>query len=95
MEPSLITVEVVEAWPETVRRVQLRLPVDSPLRQALANDRVQACFPQAMSRTFGIFGQICGPLHRLRDGDRIELYRELKADPKTMRRERAAGMRSS
>jgi len=90
MEPASITVEVVEAWSDHARCVRLRVPVDSPVRQALASEQVQACFPDALSRTFGVFGNVCGPLRRLREGDRIELYRPLLIDPKAARRERAA-----
>ena len=37
----------------------------------------------------GIFGALCGRDAVPRDGDRIELYRPLKADPKASRRARA------
>ena len=37
----------------------------------------------------GIFGELAGLDDSLRDGDRIEIYRPLLADPKTIRRERA------
>jgi uncharacterized protein len=38
----------------------------------------------------GIFGRPAQPDHALRDGDRIEIYRPLAADPKVARRLRAA-----
>lgn len=37
----------------------------------------------------GIFGQACRPDRILSDGDRVEVYQPLKADPKTVRRELA------
>ena len=37
----------------------------------------------------GIFGELAGLDDSLRDGDRVEIYRPLLADPKAMRRERA------
>jgi uncharacterized protein len=37
----------------------------------------------------GIFGRIVSPSDRLCDGDRVELYRPLKLDPKEARRQRA------
>lgn len=88
VEPG-ITVEVVEAWPERARCVRLQLAPDSTVRQALNMPQVRDAFPDAPDRSFGIFGQACGPLRRLRDGDRIELYRPLLIDPKAARRERA------
>ncbi len=37
----------------------------------------------------GIFARTCAPETVLQDGDRIEIYRPLKVDPKAQRRERA------
>ena len=37
----------------------------------------------------GIYGKLKAPDTRLRDGDRIEIYRPLQADPKDARRRRA------
>lgn len=51
-----------------------------------------ACFGRATSdRSFelGIWGRKASPETLLRDGDRIEFYRPLVADPKTARRVRA------
>jgi putative ubiquitin-RnfH superfamily antitoxin RatB of RatAB toxin-antitoxin module len=36
----------------------------------------------------GVWGRKVSPDHPLRDGDRVELYRPLKVDPKMARRER-------
>jgi hypothetical protein len=38
----------------------------------------------------GIWARAASPASVLREGDRVELYRELKADPKDARRARAA-----
>lgn len=88
--PDLIDVEVIEAWPDRVLCVQLRLPADSTVRQALAMAPVREQFDDALARNFGIYGQGCDEHHRLQHGDRIELYRPLLVDPKAARRERAA-----
>jgi hypothetical protein len=37
----------------------------------------------------GIFGEVCGRDRVLTDGDRVELYRSLRNDPKQSRRQRA------
>jgi uncharacterized protein len=37
----------------------------------------------------GVFGRAVSPATPLRDGDRIEIYRPLKIDPKEARRRRA------
>jgi putative ubiquitin-RnfH superfamily antitoxin RatB of RatAB toxin-antitoxin module len=39
---------------------------------------------------FGIFGQVVAPSQALRDGERVEIYRPLIADPKEVRKARAA-----
>jgi putative ubiquitin-RnfH superfamily antitoxin RatB of RatAB toxin-antitoxin module len=38
----------------------------------------------------GVWGKACAMDAALRDGDRVEVYRPLQADPKDMRRARAA-----
>ena len=39
--------------------------------------------------TVGIFGRVTGPDRVLAQGDRVEIYRPLAADPKVSRRQRA------
>ncbi|MEN9544351.1 MAG: hypothetical protein RLZZ598_1184, partial [Pseudomonadota bacterium] len=39
----------------------------------------------------GIHGRHCAPSQALRNGDRVELYRALRVDPKDARRERYRG----
>ncbi|MCS6946562.1 MAG: RnfH family protein, partial [Steroidobacteraceae bacterium] len=43
--------------------------------------------------TVGVFGVVCGRDRPLEPGDRIEIYRPLKVDPKDARRTRAAQAR--
>jgi uncharacterized protein len=43
----------------------------------------------------GIFGALCDRDAVPRDGDRIEIYRALKADPKESRRERVKARRAA
>ena len=43
----------------------------------------------------GIFGELCERSAVPRDGDRIELYRPLKLDPKESRRERARARKAA
>jgi putative ubiquitin-RnfH superfamily antitoxin RatB of RatAB toxin-antitoxin module len=42
----------------------------------------------------GIYGKAVPPGTILRDGDRVEIYRPLVADPKELRRSRAAARRA-
>lgn len=41
--------------------------------------------------TLGVWGRRVGREHLLRDGDRLEVYRALRVDPKVARRERFVG----
>jgi putative ubiquitin-RnfH superfamily antitoxin RatB of RatAB toxin-antitoxin module len=43
----------------------------------------------------GIFGELCDRSAVPRDGDRIEIYRPLKLDPKESRRERAKARKAA
>ena len=91
----MIRVEVTAAWPGLAWRTTLRLARGSTVAEALAEPAVQARFPDAASLPVGIFSHRCLLDHRLRDGDRLELYRPLAIDPKRARRERAEAAKSS
>jgi uncharacterized protein len=69
---------------------QLRLSDDATVADALADARAQAAgLDVPWDADVGIFGELCDRGAVPRDGDRIEIYRPLKADPKESRRERA------
>jgi putative ubiquitin-RnfH superfamily antitoxin RatB of RatAB toxin-antitoxin module len=58
--------------------------------QALEQARVAAgSLDVPWDAPIGIFGALCDRNALLRDGDRVEIYRPLRADPKESRRERA------
>lgn len=83
--------------PRTVEERSLQLPDGSTLAYALdqagwntASGNAQA--PRWSSS--GIWGRKAAPDTVLRDGDRVELYRELRVDPKVARRERFVGQGS-
>lgn len=91
-EGGLIEVEVVCAWPDRAWCRRLSLPAGSTLADALAASDWRTLVPDADAvERFGVFGAVAGEGHRLSDGDRVELYRGLQADPKETRRRRAAG----
>ena len=84
---GMLTVLLVRApGPRQIEQRELRLPAGSTLGQALA---AAGWSPEGAGTTeVGIWGRKA-PLDRtLRDGDRVELYRPLKVDPKLARRER-------
>ncbi len=60
----------------------------STIAQALAGCKLLAEFPSLNTDKVGIFGKLLNGDAVLRAGDRIEVYRPLKADPRDRRREK-------
>lgn len=88
---SVIPISVVACLgPRQVREWELQLPEGATVAQAL-----QACglapVPADGSGVLGVWGRRCDASHPLRPGDRVELYRPLRVDPKVARRERFKG----
>lgn len=91
-----IEVEVAFALPDRQRIVTLVVPPGTCARQAVVLAGLERHFPDLPAATFaeadlGIFGQLLRDPegHRLREGDRIEVYRPLEIDPKEARARRA------
>lgn len=87
----MITVSVVYALPDTATEIEVRLPPQSTVADALERSRIAARHPEVDFATcaVGIFGKRVARDSALTHGDRIELYRGLLADPKESRRKRA------
>jgi putative ubiquitin-RnfH superfamily antitoxin RatB of RatAB toxin-antitoxin module len=85
-----ITVEVAfSPVPRQVERVTLQLPDGTSLSQALEASGVLQRHRLAVGEVqCGVWGRRATPSQRLRDGDRVELYRALAVDPKEARRRR-------
>jgi putative ubiquitin-RnfH superfamily antitoxin RatB of RatAB toxin-antitoxin module len=81
---AVIHVEVVDARRDGVSTAKVELPAGALVRDALLASGLNLD-PSAV----GIFGKRVAPDARLADGDRVELYRPLRLDPKERRRERA------
>jgi len=79
-----LKVEVVAALPRKESVVAVELPEGATVQDALLKSRVNFD-----PRFLGIFGEPVTPDTRLADGDRVEVYRPLKIDPKEARRRRA------
>jgi hypothetical protein len=82
-------VEVVYALPERAASVRVRVREGATVREVLEKSGL---LPLARGR-IGIFGRVVGADARVADGDRVEIYRPLAADPKEARRRRAARRR--
>jgi putative ubiquitin-RnfH superfamily antitoxin RatB of RatAB toxin-antitoxin module len=92
--PAVVRVTVVySAGP---RQMQERLLALEPgttvlvaLRQLMAAEPVGGFnWPEPTQAEIGVWGRKALPSQVLRDGDRLEIYRPLKVDPKVARRER-------
>ncbi len=87
-----INIEVAYAKPERQELVKLKLPAGSTLQQALEASGLpqkHAEIDLAKGR-FGIYGKLAKLDTVRRDRDRVEIYRPLIADPKEVRKQRAA-----
>lgn len=78
-----LRVEVIAAWRGRFERMRLELEEGATVRTALAAAQ------RAATRGIGIYGRRVSLDTRLADGDRVEIYRALGADPKEARRRRA------
>jgi putative ubiquitin-RnfH superfamily antitoxin RatB of RatAB toxin-antitoxin module len=78
-------VEVVYALPERADSVALELPSGATAADAVRASGIAA----PRDYRLGIFGRVVAPDTRLRDGDRVEVYRPLLVEPKEARRRRA------
>jgi putative ubiquitin-RnfH superfamily antitoxin RatB of RatAB toxin-antitoxin module len=92
---AAIAVEVVYAERGRQWLVPLRLPAGTTAIAAVEASGLRLRIPALVvdPGSIGVFGRVVPPDTPLRDGDRVEIYRPLMADPKAMRRARAAATR--
>lgn len=84
-------VEVAYATPSRQEVIEIAVHPGSTIEQVIRESGLLERFPEidlARSRV-GIFGEIASLRDPVRDGDRVEIYRPLLADPKEARRRRA------
>jgi putative ubiquitin-RnfH superfamily antitoxin RatB of RatAB toxin-antitoxin module len=92
---SEITVTVVYALPRAVTEIEVRLAAGATVADAIERSDIAARLPDVdiAGAPVGIFGKRVRRDTMLGDGDRVELYRRLIADPKVARRRRASPRR--
>ena len=85
-------VEVAYAKPSEQVIVSLEVAPDTTVEAAIRLSGVLERFAEIdlEANRVGIFGKPCGLDQCLHEGDRVEIYRPLIADPKEARRSRAA-----
>ena len=88
----LIRVEVVYALPERQTVVGVEVEAGTSVREAIVASGVLEMHPEInlAAADFGVWNERVEADCRVRNGDRVEIYRALIADPKAMRRQRAS-----
>ena len=86
-------IEVIYALPERQELVTLDLPEGSTVQQAVEASGLLSKYPDIEpggKNKLGVFSKLVKPEAVLRERDRVEIYRPLIADPKEVRRQKAA-----
>jgi len=88
---TAVRVEVVYATPDRQELVSLELKAGSTVADAIERSGLAESFAgfEVDSPVVGIFSRKVELDRVLCDGDRVEIYRPLLADPKEVRRQRA------
>ena len=89
---ELMNIQVCYALPDRQELVSLRLAEGVTVREAIEASGLLAKYPEIdlAKNKLGIFAKLSKPDTALRDRDRVEIYRPLIADPKEVRKQRAA-----
>jgi hypothetical protein len=85
-------IEIAYATPQKQLILECEVESDTTARDAVRRSGIDRHFPQIDldNCDLGVFGKAVTDDYELTDGDRIEIYRPLIADPKEIRRQRAA-----
>jgi putative ubiquitin-RnfH superfamily antitoxin RatB of RatAB toxin-antitoxin module len=87
-----INVEVAYAEPARQLIIPVNIDLGTTVGGAIVQSGIMEEFPEldVENSKVGIFGKASTMEARLKEGDRVEIYRALIADPKEVRRQRAA-----
>ncbi len=88
---GLIHAQVCYALPDQVFIAEVSMPAGATLLQAVRESGLLQRYTDIdlAQQKIGIFGKVKTADTLLREGDRVEVYRPLQADPKETRRRRA------
>lgn len=89
---ELLNVEVVYPLSDKQEVFAVRVPAGATVRQAIEASGVLGKYPEIdlAKNKLGIYAKLTKPDTAVRDRDRVEIYRPLIADPKAVRKQRAA-----
>jgi hypothetical protein len=92
MDKQTMLVEVAYALPDKQALLSLEVAVGTTALEAARQSGISDKFGgiDLDNAKLGIFGKVVSPGQVLQEGDRVEIYRPLIADPKEVRKARAA-----
>ena len=81
-------ISVAYALPEKQIWLELNVADDATVLEAIQESKILAIFPELNleEQKVGIYGKFCKLDTKLKDGDRVEIYRPITADPLTVPR---------
>lgn len=84
-------IEVIYATLESQELLSLIVEENSSIQDCIEQSGILAQYPEIDLDVLkvGVFSQVKPLSHVVREGDRIEIYRQLIADPKAARRKKA------
>lgn len=87
-----IKVEIAYARPDAQSIVVVEVDEGATVEQAITLSRIKEHYPEIdlAKNKVGLFGKLSKLTQVLKEMDRVEIYRPLIADPKEVRRKRAA-----
>lgn len=88
---DLINVEVAYATPEKQTLLEVSIPAGSTAEQAVLLSEIMNIHKEIdlSLLKLGIWNRVCKASVEVKNGDRVEIYRPLIADPKEVRKRRA------
>ncbi len=91
MTKGMIQVEVAFALPTKQSIVEVMLKEGATIEDAIAASKITDLYPDSdiEHAKVGIWSRTAKRSDTLKDGDRVEIYRPLIADPKEVRKRRA------
>lgn len=90
--PEQINIEVAYAREDQQVILSLMVNAGTTLEQAVEQSGILQTFPEIdlTKNKIGIFGKLGKKTAEIKEGNRVEIYRPLIADPKEVRRKREA-----
>lgn len=86
----MVNVELVYVLQDkSVVHKTLNLKAEATVEEALIASGIYNSHPETRAMAVGIYAKKVSLSHRVKDGDRIEIYRPLILDPKEKRRQKA------